>query len=105
MERYKSKCPLFSSLPPFSRTIIVRVRKGPTVDCIVGSLAFNGTIYITNKHQRNTEANCTEHQEESVGHASIVTNKEQQLHETIHIGLQIEVNGVAKNENSGGSPA
>lgn len=70
-----------------------------------GSFTFNSTVYIADKHHGSAETNRTEHQEECIGHASTVTKKEEQLHEAVHIRLQIEVNPITKHENSSRSTA
>lgn len=40
------------------------------------SLAFDGSVYVTNKEQRSTETDCAEHKEEAVADAGHVAEEE-----------------------------
>lgn len=48
-------------------------------------LAFNRPVNVADEEESCTEANCSEHEEETVTNTSHVTEEERGLHETRHV--------------------
>lgn len=68
------------------------------------SFTFNSTVNMANKYQGDPETDWTKHQEECITYASVIANKEGQLHETGHIWSDVEINAIGKHENSRRAP-